>query len=152
LFNEGRASLFAFLKRHLVDGAVLYAALAALRRHVDVAGLVRVDGEEGRYPISNLSVLKTPYLSGCLHYDTPVAPDSGLLAANLCHGMSRTALVATLLGLVRGRFCGRRQTRHWLARRVEVELRKTVPLELDGEVVLARRVQFDVPRRILACA
>jgi diacylglycerol kinase family enzyme len=153
LFNEGRGALLGLLKRRWVDGAVFYAALAALESHADIRGLVRLDGEEGRFSISNLSVLKTPFLSGCLHYDTPVAADSGLLAVNLCHDMSRGALVATLVALARGRFRGRARTRHWLARRVEVELTQATPLELDGEVVVARHVTFDLlPRRILTCA
>jgi diacylglycerol kinase (ATP) len=153
LFNEGRAALLRFLKRRWVDGAVFYAALAALTSHVNVRARVRLEAEESEFELSNLSVLKTPFLSGCLHYDTPIVPDSGLLAANLCHGMSRTALVRTLLGLVRGHFAERPLTRHWLSRRVDVVLRSATPLELDGEVVRARRVSFDVlPRRILTCA
>jgi diacylglycerol kinase family enzyme len=153
LFNEGAGTVLAFFKRRWIDGAVLYAALAALWRHADVFATLKTDGEEGRYPISNLSVLKTPFLSGCLRYDTPVEPDSGRLAVNLCHGMSRSALLGTLLGLIRGRFVGRRRTRRFMSRRVEVEVSHPVPLELDGEVVLARHVVFDIAsRRILACA
>jgi diacylglycerol kinase (ATP) len=153
LFNEKKGGPFSWLKRRFVDGAVFYAALATLVRHADVSGVIRLAGEEGTFSISNLSILKTPYLSGCLRFDTPVAPDSGLLAVNLCHGMGRGALVATLLALARGRFRGRAQTRHWLTRRVEVELAQAAPLELDGELVTARRVAFAVlPRRILTCA
>jgi diacylglycerol kinase (ATP) len=153
LFNSTRDPLLGLLKRRWVDGAVFYAALTALATHADVRGTLRLDGEERRFAISNLSILKTPFLSGCLRYDTPVEPDSGLLATNLCHGMGRGALLATLLWLVRGRFAGRPQTRHWLARRVEVEVGAATALELDGEVVEARRAAFDVhPRRILACS
>jgi diacylglycerol kinase family enzyme len=152
-FNEGRGTLLSVLKRRWVDGAVLDAALAAVRRHSNLAGLVRVDGEEHRLAISNLSVLKTPFLSGCLRYDTAVAPDSGRLAVNLCHGMGRAGLVRVLLGLVRGRFAGGSGTRSWTAREVEVELAEPAPLELDGEVTEARHVCFDLlPRRILVCA
>lgn len=151
-FNRDHDPLLSLLKRRWVDGAVVYAALLALARHADLRARLRVDGEEQSVALSNLSVLKTPFLSGCLRYDTPVAPDSGQLAANLCHDMSRPALLLTLLALARGRFLGRPRTRHWSARRVEVETDAPTPLELDGEVVEVRRVTFDVlPRRILAC-
>jgi diacylglycerol kinase (ATP) len=153
LINRGRDAVLGLLKRRFVDGAVVYAALAALVRHSDVRARLSVDGDETPCAISNLSVLKTPFLSGCLRFDTPVAPDSGLLAANLCHDMGRAALVATLLGLARGRFRGRPRTRHWMARNVGVELRAPTPLELDGEVTEARHVLFDVLlRRIITCA
>jgi diacylglycerol kinase family enzyme len=152
-FNEGRDALLSLLKRRWVDGAVIGAALATLRGHSNLPALVRLEGEEHRVAISNLSVLKTPFLSGCLRYDTPVAPDSGLLAVNLCDGMGRGALLRVLLGLARGCFAGRRGTRHWTTPEVEVELAEPAPLELDGEVTQARRVRFDVlPRRLLACA
>ena len=42
LFNEGRGALLGFLKRRWVDGAVFYAALAALESHADIRGLVRL--------------------------------------------------------------------------------------------------------------
>lgn len=152
-FNEGRGTLLSLLKRRWVDGAVVDAALSGVLRHSNLLGLVRLDGEEHRVAISNLSVLKTPFLSGCLRYDTPVAPDSGLLAVNLCHGMDRVALVRVLLGLIRGHFAGRSRTCSWTTREVEVELAEPAPLELDGEVTEARHIRFDVlPRRILACA
>lgn len=152
IFNDSPGAVLGFLKRRWVGGAVFYAALAALARHVEIGARVRLDDEEGRFALSNLSVLKTPFLSGCLRYDTPVGPDSGLLAANLCHGMGRLGLVFTLVGLARGRFTGRPRTRAWLARRIEVDLDVPAVLELDGEVVAAQKVAFDIlPRRILVC-
>jgi diacylglycerol kinase (ATP) len=153
LFNEGRDRVLRLLKPRWVDGAVVYAALAALCRHENVAGRLGFpEGEEEAVALSNLSVLKTPHLSGCLHYDTPVEPDSGRLAVNLCEGMSRSQLVGVLADLLRGRFCGRRGTRHWTVDRLRVDLASPAPLELDGEVVTARRVLFDVlPERIAVC-
>jgi diacylglycerol kinase (ATP) len=152
-FNAARGALLAWLKRRFVDGAVVEAALATLLRHANVPAFVRVDGEEQPFAISNLSVMKTPFLSGVLRYDTPIAADSGLLAVNLCHDMSRGALLRVLTGLARGRFTGRPRTRHWTTHALEVELSRPAPLELDGELAEARRVRFDVlPRRILACA
>jgi diacylglycerol kinase (ATP) len=153
IFNRGSGAGLGFLKRHSVQGAIFYAALASLLRHANVAARLRMDDAEGQFAMSNLSVLKTPFLSGCLRYDTEVAPDSGLLAVNLCHGMNRRALVGILSQLARGRFAGRPQTRGWIVSRVEVDLEEPAALELDGEVVTARHVAFDVlPRRILACA
>lgn len=151
VFNEGRSPLRHFLQRHWVDGAVVHAALSALAAHADLRARLRVDGEARLFAVSNLSVLRTPHLSGFLRYDTPVEP--GTLAVNLCHDMGRADLLLTLLALARGRFRGRPRTRSWLARRVELELDGPQPLELDGEVVEADRVAFDVlPGRLLTCA
>jgi diacylglycerol kinase family enzyme len=153
LFNEGRDRVLRLLKPRWVDGAVVYAALAALCRHENVAARLGLPGgEEEAVALSNLSVLKTPHLSGCLRYDTPVEPDSGRLAVNLCEGMSRSQLAGVLADLLRGRFRGRRSTRHWTVERLRVDLASPAPLELDGELVTARRVLFDVlPERIAVC-
>jgi diacylglycerol kinase family enzyme len=151
-FNEEKDRVLRLLKARWVDGAVVYAALVALCRHGNLAGRLELPEGEETVALSNLSVLKTPHLSGCLRYDTPVAPDSGRLAVNLCAGMSRPQLVSVLAGLVRGRFCGRRGTHHWTVDRLQVDLAAPAPLELDGEVVTARRVVFDVlPERIGVC-
>ena len=154
LFNEGRGRVLGLLKTRWVDAAIVYAALAALLRHENVAGrLCLPDGGDEAVALSNLSVLKTPHLSGCLRYDTPVEPDSGRLAVNLCEGMSRSQLAFVLADLASGRFCGRRGTRHWTVDRLRVDLEAEAPLELDGEVVTARRVRFDVlPERISVCS
>ena len=153
LFNEGSDRVLRLLKPRWVDGAVVYAALAALCRHENAAASLGLpEGDEETVALSNLSVLKTSHLSGHLRYDTPVEPDSGRLAANLCEGMSRPRLVGVLAGLLRGRFRGRPRTRHWTVARLRVDLAAPAPLELDGEVVTARRVHFDVlPERIAAC-
>jgi diacylglycerol kinase family enzyme len=114
---------------------------------------LRLPEAEHECELSNLSVLKTPHLSGGLRYDTPVATDDGRLAVNLCEGMGRLALIRMLLRLCRGCFLGPRGTRHWKPERVEVLPERPVALEIDGEVVYARRVAFDVlPRRLMVCA
>lgn len=152
-FN-GRGRFLALLKRSWVDMAILYAAVRTIAAHESIPGRLRVGCEsEEDVELANLSVLKTTYLSGGLRYDTPVEPASGLLAVNLCERMGRARLASTLLGLARGRFSGRPGTRHFSAGTVALTLAAPVQLELDGEVVRARQVTFDLlPERILVCA
>jgi diacylglycerol kinase (ATP) len=145
--------VFSFLRRHWLEGAILLAALSAILRHRNLDARLRVQGTTCSIALSTLSVLKTPHLSGSLRFDTPVAPDDGLLAVNLCQGMGRPRLVATLFGLQHGRFAGRPGTRCWRAPRVEVAFAEATDLELDGEIVAAREVVFDIlPERIRVCA
>jgi diacylglycerol kinase (ATP) len=151
-FNRSGPAV-ALLRRHWLEGAILLASLSAIVHHRNLDAHLRVQGAECSIALSTLSVLKTPHLSGSLRFDTPVAPDDGLLAVNLCQGMGRPRLVATLLGLLCGRFAGRPGTRCWRAPRLEVAFEEPTDLELDGEIVLAREVVFDVlPERIRVCA
>jgi diacylglycerol kinase family enzyme len=152
-FFDGNDRLMRLLRRAWTDGAVLYAALHEILRGRSQPLDLALAGSRWRVRAASLSVLKTPHLAGGLAYDTPVSPDDGVLAVNLVEDRGRRATLATLAGLARGRFAGRPGTRHWCVPELTVESVAPVPLEIDGEVVLARRAAFEVlAERIRACA
>jgi diacylglycerol kinase (ATP) len=152
LFNRGDALLRALKRRH-AGSAIAYAALRSVLCGKGVALDLVLPGARESVRAASLSVLKTPHLAGGLAFDTPVAPDDGALAVNLVQERGRLATLATLAALARRRFAGRPGTRHWSVPRLEVAASLPVPLEVDGEVVLARRARFDVlAERIRACA
>lgn len=150
-FNHGDATLRA-LKARWVGGAIVYAAVRTISRERALQATLRMPAATLTTRIANLSVMKSPYLSGSFRYDTPIDDANGLLAVNLCEQRSQLGLLRALAGLARGRFLGREGTHHWMASELEVELTQEADLELDGEVVRARRVRFDVlPERIGVC-
>jgi diacylglycerol kinase (ATP) len=142
-----------WLRARWTGGAILYAAQRSLfTRGNDRAVLRLGDATPLSCAITNLSVAKTRWVSGIFRYDTTVAPDDGLLAVNLCEGMTRTAALRALADLARGRFQGPAGRHHWRTPRLEVELGQPAVLELDGETFQARRVAMDVlPERIAVC-
>ena len=137
------------LRRCCTPAAIGLAALQAVASHRNLAA--RVDGST--IEVTALWVAKTPWVSGGLRTDLPGAPDDGALAVALCVGLTRSGALGALAGLARGRFLGRPKCHGWPAERVEVELERDGPLELDGELVRARRVVFEVvPRAMRVCA
>ena len=151
-FNRGDALLRA-LRRPWTGGAIAYAALHEVPRGGGVSLELVLPARRERVRAASLSILKTRHLAGGLAFDTPVAPDDGALAVNLVEDRGRLATLATLLSLARGRFVGRPGARHWSVPALVVEAAAPVPLEIDGEVVLARRARFDVlAESIRACA
>lgn len=151
-FNEGDALLRA-LRRRFTGAAIAYAALHEILRGTGVALELELPGTRETVRAASLGILKTPHLAGGLAFDTPVAPDDGALAVNLVEDRGRLATLATFLSLARGRFLGRPGARHWRVRQLAVRAKAPVPLEIDGEVVRARRARFDVlAERIRACA
>jgi diacylglycerol kinase (ATP) len=143
-----------WLRARWTDGAILFAAQRTLAGYRNLEAVLRLkDEDEFPCALTNLSVTKTRWVSGGFRYDTPVAPDDGLLALNLCEGMTRPAAVRALADLARGRFQGRPGRRHWQVPRLEVEMRGLAALELDGEVFEARKVSFEVlHERIGVCS
>lgn len=151
-FNHGDG-LVRLLKPRVVSLAIVYAAIRTLARYRNVtADIAFPDGNVVAYEISNLSVMKTPHLSGSFTYDTPIDPASGELGVNLCYGMGRFELLRILGALARGHFSGRPHTEHWMMRCVTVSPSGPQPLELDGEVHLCRQVVMDVyPEQLNVC-
>jgi diacylglycerol kinase (ATP) len=134
-----------WLRSHWTAGAIFYAALHTIAgyRNQDARLTLPQDQAYG-CSITNLTITKTQWLSGHLHYDTPVLPDDGLLTVNLSEGLSRSAAVRLLLDLERGRFLGPPGRRYWRVPHIEAELQGPVELELDGEVYRAQQVTFDI--------
>lgn len=133
--------------------AIAASALRAIVRHRDFTARLRHDGTEEEVPLSSLSILKSPWLSGSLRYDLPVAPDDGLLGVALCAGMGRLRLLSTLAGLLFGRFRNRPGTRSFLTPSLRVASDAPFLLEVDGEVSPVVEARFDLSAwRLRVCA
>ena len=142
-FNEGDGAERR-LRGTWTGGAILYAALHTIATWRNLTVRFRSGGRTEQAAVTNLSVSKTAYVSGMFRYDRTVAPDDGLLAVHLCEGMSRQEALGALTDLARGRFEGRAKRRHWNSWRLAVAADAPMALELDGEVMHARRVSFAV--------
>ena len=148
-FNEGDG-LLRFLKRRWTQGAITYAAVRTLLAHKNLSVELGVGADTRRVSLTNLSVLKTPFLSGTLRYDTPVEPDDGAFAVNTCEGMGRLAALGALLDLEKGRFLGKPGRVHVRAERLSVVADRPTVLECDGEVAVASRASFEIlPEKVM---
>jgi len=140
------------LKRLATGPAICYAALRALVAHRPRLMTLQWDEEPPvPVPVSNLGVVKNPHFAGSLRYDSPREPASGRFYVHLLEGQSVPRLLSALLGLSRGHFV-RPGSRSWRAARLAVEARDPFPVEVDGEVVLARCACFALlPCRLRIC-
>lgn len=150
-FNKGDVVLRR-LKPIWTDFAVLYAALRTIWRYDTPDISVYIGGRRIRQTIANLSIMKTPYLAGAFKFDTPVDPASGKFAVNLCPQASRWFHLVVLANLLFNRFLTLERVSHWDDGSVELASDSPVPIEVDGEVVVATRAVFDIlPERIWIC-
>lgn len=142
-FNHGDRFLH-FIKNRWTGLAILYAALRTIIRFRNIPVTLSLEGQTMKTKLSNLAVLKTPYVSGSFHFDDPVQRDDGLLGINACLDMGKTALLSILIGLAQGRFRGRPQTWSIAATSLQVHNDSPVSLEMDGEVVQATDIRFSL--------
>ena len=143
LFNSPGPAL-AFFKRHWTGAAILWGALHTVLRWRDLPAQLTLDQDHVFVGLTNLSILRTPWLSGGLHYDLPVAGDDGRFVVALAHDRDLVARLGLFAALSRGRFAGREGTRWWSATGARVELNGVADLEIDGEVVCARSARFSL--------
>ena len=143
LFNPGD-SVIRFLKKRWTNGAILYAALRSILGHHNLPAILEADGQQQSFRLSNLAVLKSPYVSGSFCYDDPVTRNDGLLGINVCADMGPVRLIRVLYGLSQGRFRGSPHTLSFTTRDLRVHTTRAAALELDGEVAQCRSVRFTV--------
>jgi len=142
------------LRRTSTVAAVAWAAGRTIAAWRNLPARLRIDGGEAeRVPLTSLSVLKTEWVSGRLRYGHAVAPASGDFDVAVAEGLGRARLLLDVLALLRGRFDGRPGHRRCRARSLDVWLDHDSPLEIDGEIALARAAHFDMlGERIRLCA
>ncbi len=148
LFNS-KERIISWLKSRWVMGTIWYAALKTLFRARNVKARIKVGGESLLTEVTSLSVLITPFVSGNFRYDFNVSPQSDYLGVALCEQMGVLARLKTIFFLSRSKFRGLPKTRTWEASQVEIFPDSLTPLELDGEVFLARKIKIRLLQGIL---
>jgi len=144
LFNNPNGVLKR-LKRFSANAAIAYAAVKTVLSFrprefaltVDDSGTIEVR-------LKNLGIVKNPNFTGSLRYDSPYEPSSGDFFVHMLGDVSGPRLASTLLGLARGKFCGRKGTRSWRARRLSVRTDTPFAVEGDGEVIVTRKATFSI--------
>ncbi len=156
-FNSGKGPV-GFFKPLNTDLAILSAAVGALGSFRGIRAWTQ-EGEKSpeRVRLTNLSILKTPFLSGFFRYGFHVPPADGALTFALCrdHGPLRTILLMAFLAA--GRFrgpsvSGPGSRTHFSASRFRISSMSEFSVELDGELERAVEVAFSVhPRQLDVC-
>jgi diacylglycerol kinase (ATP) len=150
LYNRA-TGVVGWLKHRSASLGMIAAACDALlhNRRVPVT-LELEDGSKESLVLCNLGVVKNPHFTGMLRYDSPYEPNSGQFFVHLLVSTSLWDTVVTLVRLARGRFAGRRTARSWRASSLALESPAPFAGEGDGEIVLARRVEFGLTHGMLA--
>jgi diacylglycerol kinase family enzyme len=148
-FNAPGA-LLRFLKRTHVPSAITYAALTSLVRYKNQSIRFSIrDFGTITAPITNLGILKSPYFSGALHYDTARDYTNGRFVVVACLEMNIPERFALFRALRKGSLAGAEHVRTWSTSVLDLESPSPIPIELDGEIVIARKAHFTVQPRIL---
>ncbi|MGA9118504.1 MAG: diacylglycerol kinase family protein [Bacteroidota bacterium] len=148
-FNRPDQLLRRLKVRH-TGSAIAYAAVHAVMHHRDQPFSVDFPaGDRLRMDITNLGIVKNPHFSGSLRYDVPAVYDDGLFRVFAATGMSILERFQLLRALSSGRFPLSAKTRAWSLPGLSLESQTPFPLELDGEILIARKAEFTILRTAL---
>lgn len=151
IFNRGDQPI-AFLKPRMLALAILYTVVKTILTYRNIPVVLTTESvdkgniEKVRFLLSNLAVLKNPHVSGSFVYDQDISADDAQLGLNYCSGMSRWQLLRVLWDLRRGHFSSEPGRHTMKVSEVKVCPDEFIPLEMDGEVVKAKDIQFSLAK------
>jgi diacylglycerol kinase family enzyme len=147
-FNTGD-KLLNFLKRKVKNLAILYAAIRSIFLFKNFKATLITNIERREIKISNLGIIKNPFVSGSFRYDQAIKNNDGRLGLNYCHDMNIWELLKTLFDLALGKFSGSSKRVSYFTKSIRIKTDKIIPLETDGEVFLGTNFKFSIiPRAI----
>ncbi|MGZ3974757.1 MAG: diacylglycerol/lipid kinase family protein [Flavisolibacter sp.] len=136
--------LLQFLKKTTTSGAILCTALETILLHHNNTCTLRYNDKEYQTSVSNINILKIPFVSGSFFYNQPITRNDGRLSVNICSGMSRRELMKVMQKLQKGEFDMPGKTTAAFSTSFLLSSPQPVVFECDGETELADRVAISI--------
>jgi diacylglycerol kinase family enzyme len=134
------------LKRWSTNLAIGYTAVRTIIGFRNEQVTIKDGAKVRGCGVSNLAVLKRPYFSKDFFYDVPMSLDDGRLSVNLCADMSKLEMLRALRQLTKGRLTSSKWS-SWSTEGLGIGTERPIPVETDGEVILAQDIRFSVLAR-----
>ena len=148
LFNRGDAFI-RFMKSRFTGLTILYTALKTLIRFKNKE--VQLKDSTGIHPVklTNISLTKSPYVSGSFHYDQAPEKDCGKLGFHCSSAMTKMEIIKTLYNLSNGKFPESDHRTTSFVDWIEVFSKEFLALETDGEVQFGKNSRFiNIPKAL----
>lgn len=147
-FNNPGKTL-KWLKKIHTDSAITYAALTSIFAYRNKPVTIRFNGKEMQMAVSNVNILKIPFVSGSLHYKQNILPDDGLLGLNICRDMKRTELIQTLMQLEKGKFIPGEKRLSTSTQKIQILSPDPIVFECDGETTESTNIEIIVKQQAI---
>ncbi len=141
--------ILRFFKKHFQ----FYLALTHLAHKNFDAKIIFNSYETYSFPISNLSIIKNPNISGNLSYPGEANYQNGLYDIYLAHSMNRLNLICLLNSLSHKTFPKSEKTKQSKSSRLKVTSEKDFFIEFDGEIISTNYAEFYILNKYInVCA
>lgn len=137
-------SILRFLKANSTDLAISYTAITTILQHKNIHCHIKFNDTEMELALSNINIVKIPFVSGSFRYEQNVKVNDGKLGLHICRDMNKMDLLKILSQLNRGKFELGKKTITEIVKEVHLSSKNPVVFECDGETSLASNVSISV--------
>jgi diacylglycerol kinase family enzyme len=151
-FFNNPDSILRFLKKYNTQSAITYAALKNIFTYKNFIAEIRSNNKIFGTSISNLGIIKCPFFSGKLRYQSTPLLNNGLFDIHLYQSLKKWRLLDLFYSLGNGINDNSFNKKFWRTNGLKVTSQKEFAVEFDGEVITTKSVEFSViPRLIKVC-
>ena len=137
------------LKRVSTQSAIIYAVLKNIMTYKNFKIKMEVNNESFTANISNLGIIKSPFFTGKLRFQSDPLPDNGLFDVHLYESLSKIKLLKLFYALYKGKSDNYFNKKFWGTERIKISSEKEFAVEFDGEVFTTKSVEFSVIQRLI---
>ena len=145
-------SILRSLKKMSTQSAITYTVIKNILNYKNFKVTIGGNNESFTANISNLGILKSPFFTGKLRYQSDPLLDNGLFDVHLYESLSKVKLLELFYNLSKGLSDISLNKKIWRTDRIIISSEKEFTVEFDGEVITTKSAEFSVmPRLIKVC-
>jgi len=149
LFNNPD-NILKFLKKYFTSIAIIYAAIKTIFLYKNFDAKIIFDSYETySFPVSNLSIIKNPNISGDLSYPCEANYKNGLYDIYLTHAMNKLDLITLLKSLSKKAFPKVDKTKYCKTSKIKLTAANNFLVEFDGETISTNYAEFSILKEYL---
>jgi diacylglycerol kinase family enzyme len=152
LFNNPDFIL-KYLKKFSTQTAIIYTILKNILTYKNFKIKLEVNNELLSANVSNLGIIKSPFFTGKLRYQSDPLFNNGLFDVHLYESLSKVKLLKLFYNLSKGKSDDSMNKKFWRADRIKILSENEFAVEFDGEVITTKCAEFSViPELIKVCS
>lgn len=144
--------ILQYLKKINTQAAIIYTVFKNIFTYKNFQIKMEVNNESFTSNISNLGILKSPYFTGKLRFQSDPLLNNGLFDVHLYDSLSKIKLLNLFYKLSKGNSDNGLNKKFWQTNRIKISSEKEFAVEFDGEVITTKYAEFYViPELVKVC-
>lgn len=144
--------ILQYLKKINTPTAINYAVIKNILTFKNFRVIVEVSNEFFTANVTNLGIIKSPYFTGSLRYQSDPLLDDGLFDIHLYQSLSKIKLLKLFYHLSKGKPDSAFNKKFFKTSGLKISSEKEFAVEFDGEIIKTNRAEFSIiPGLIKVC-